>query len=65
MGEPVTALISFANLGDDTLNITSVWGSLHSVYDFSYVIQNVSFVLSQFLSNNLCYSSTLIAALVL
>jgi len=40
IGKIHTALISFGNRGPDALNITAVGGHLHSVYDFSYYIQN-------------------------
>jgi len=40
VGKPVVTLISFANKGRRTFNITGVGAHLHSPFDFSYYIQN-------------------------
>jgi len=40
VGEKVTALVSFANKGTKTFNVTAVGAHLHSPFDFSYYIQN-------------------------
>ncbi len=41
-GEEVVALLGLTNTGDRTYNLTYIGAHLHSAYDFSFFIQNVS-----------------------
>jgi len=40
VGSPVTLLITFTNNGDSIFNVGAVGASIHSPYDYKYVIQN-------------------------
>ena len=45
VGATTPVLVGFANDGEESLNITSVGMYLHSAYDHSFYIQNVSVLL--------------------